>query len=309
MDSPRYAVILNPASGGLIGRDAAGLGSQIKAGFASLGIDARVEIATGIGIERAILRARDASPRFDAIVVGGGDGTVAHAAAALAGRDIPLGILPFGTLNLLARDLGIPSELDPAIAALAAAKPRAIDLGEANGIPFCCMATLGLVPMLGRVREKQRGRPPLLAWPQLVRAWVRALYWDPQVELALDLGDSVRSLRTRAMGISVGAFTPGYFLQRQALDQGVLVVYVVRHHSRWALLRFVLDLLTGQWHRDPELDIVPSSALRVQARRKRVALMLDGELIRIRTPLVFRVRPHALTVLVPHRADATVLTQ
>jgi diacylglycerol kinase family enzyme len=283
----------------MIGRDAAATGAQIVTQFAKSGVAATVEIAEGPEIGRAIARARDAKPRLDAVIVGGGDGTIAHAAALLALNGPPLGIVPLGTLNLLARDLRIPTTLEDAIRVLAGAKPRAIDLGDANGMPFCCMATLGLVPMLGRVREKQRGRRPLVAWPRLARAWLRAFYWDPKLALTLDSGEGARAFRTRAMGISVGAFRPGRFMQRASLDQGHLVAYAVRHRSRWALLRFIFGLVAGHWHKDPELDIVPGTQLTVQSRRKRLAVMFDGELVRMHTPLVFRVRPRALTVLAP----------
>jgi diacylglycerol kinase family enzyme len=299
MDPLRYAVILNATSGGLIGRDAAATGAHVVARFAQAGVTATVEIAEGPEIGRAIARARDGQPRPDAVVVGGGDGTIAHAAALLASNGPPLGIVPLGTLNLLARDLHIPTTLDDAIRVLAGAKPRPIDLGDANGMPFCCMATLGLVPMLGRVRERQRGAGPFVAWPRLAGASLRAFYWDPKLALTLDAGTGARAYRTRAMGISVGAFQPGRFMQRASLDQGHLVAYAVRHRSRWALLRFILDLATGRWHEDPELDIVPGTQLTVQSPRKRLAVMFDGELVRMHTPLVFRVRPRALTVLAP----------
>jgi diacylglycerol kinase family enzyme len=78
-----------------------------------------------------------------------------------------------------------------------------------------------------------------------------------------------------------------------------LVAYAVRHRSRWALLRFVVDLATGSWQNDPELDTVAGIALTVQSHRKRLAVMLDGELVRMRTPLVFHIRPRTLTVLAP----------
>ncbi|GIL39553.1 diacylglycerol/lipid kinase family protein [Roseiterribacter gracilis] len=295
----RYAVILNASAGGLIGRDMDAVAAEVVARFAALGVTATVELPQGREIDRAVQRLRDDAATPDAIIVGGGDGTIAHAAQLLAQGGPPLGILPFGTLNLLARDLGIPFALEDAIAALATATPRKIDLGDANGVPFCCMATLGLVPMLGRVREKQRGMPPLVAWPRLAGSWLRALYWDPKLALTLEAGTRPRKMRTRGMGIAVGAYMEGRFLQRASLDQGVLVAYTARHRSRWALLRFVIDLATGRWAGDPELDIVSGTALTVQTHRKRLAVMLDGELVRMRTPLEFRVRPRALHVLAP----------
>ncbi len=85
-------------------------------------------------------------PGIDAVAVAGGDGTLACAAQALTGREVPLGILPLGTMNLLAKDLGLPLDLDAAIAVLATGPMRAIDAGEVNGHVFLINSVLGLPP-------------------------------------------------------------------------------------------------------------------------------------------------------------------
>jgi diacylglycerol kinase family enzyme len=293
----RYIVILNALSGGLLGRDPNALSRQIVDGFARHGITAAVSVRAGADLSPALAAARDSGP--DAIVVGGGDGTIAMAGGMLAGGAIPLGVLPMGTLNLLARDLGLPPDLDSAVAALATAKKRRIDVGEVNGLPFLCAATLGLVPAIGKVRERFRGQSALVAWPSLVLAGARTLYWDAKVQLQLDTGDGPAHLSTRAMAIAVNPYEEGRFFQRTSLDGGRLAVYAVRHRSRWGLLRFVVDLALGRWHLDPALQATTATEVRIASRRRRLAVMLDGERVRLPTPLLFRIRPRALTVLVP----------
>ena len=87
----------------------------------------------------------------EAVIVAGGDGTVACAGHALAGSDIPLGVLPYGTMNLLAKDLGLPiGDLPAALKAIAAGAIRTIDVGEVNGQSFLCASMLGLPVQLGR---------------------------------------------------------------------------------------------------------------------------------------------------------------
>src|SRR4051794_30612385 len=120
----RVAVVINARSGGLLGREqaaeevaerleAAGLEAILIAEDAAPDLDARLDLALATGAE--------------AIIVGGGDGTISAAAQRLAGTATALGILPLGTMNMLAKDLGIPLDLTAAAAALAAGTTRVID--------------------------------------------------------------------------------------------------------------------------------------------------------------------------------------
>ena len=93
------------------------------------------------------------------MVVGGGDGSVSAAANALAGTGKTLGVLPFGTLNLLARDLAMPANIEEAIEALGAAQPRKIDLARVNGRFFHSLSGLGFFSQMARAREEVRGHP------------------------------------------------------------------------------------------------------------------------------------------------------
>jgi len=83
---------------------------------------------------------------FDAIVIGGGDGSVRSIAQVVAGNDVPLGILPLGTLNHLARDLGIPASMNEAVRLTAAGRTRHTDVGEVNGVIFVNNSSLGVYP-------------------------------------------------------------------------------------------------------------------------------------------------------------------
>ena len=112
--------------------------------------------------------------RHDTVIIGGGDGSVSAAVAAFSGGDKVLGVLPFGTMNLLARDLGMPTDPRAAVAALAAAAPRRIDLAEINGRPFHTLSGLGFFSHMARAREEVRGHP-LGRLASVLLAWFRAL--------------------------------------------------------------------------------------------------------------------------------------
>jgi diacylglycerol kinase family enzyme len=112
---------------------------------------------------------------FDIVVVGGGDGSVSAAASVLAGSNISLGILPLGTLNHFARDLGLPLELEGAVRLIAAGRVRLVDVGEVNGRVFLNNSSLGIYPHLVAERDRYRRHGPA-RWLAAVFALCRVLW-------------------------------------------------------------------------------------------------------------------------------------
>jgi len=236
---------------------------------------------------------------LDAVVVGGGDGTILTAVLAGLGQAKPLGILPLGTLNLLARDLGLP--LDPVAAAglLAAGHPTAIDLAEVNGLPFAIWASLGMHPWIIRRRDKlQRGG--WQKWPAFALAALRAFRRYPRVHVTLSVNGVQKTVTTPILVISNNAWhdqRPP--LTREALDRGELVVHVARFSSRLGLAWLALRAVLGVWHAKSLLETFKADEVRVISRKGRVMVSLDGEVTVLRSPLAFRLRPRALSVLMP----------
>ena len=139
--------------------------APLRKAFAAAGVEAEIRLTEPEDLDEALGEAAEASG-LDAVVAGGGDGTLSCAAGHLAGTDRPLGILPLGTLNHLARDAGIPTELDEAAAVIAAGQVRAIDLAEVNGRIFVNNSSVGLYPDMVMLREQEqekKGRSKRLA--------------------------------------------------------------------------------------------------------------------------------------------------
>ena len=134
----RVAVLLNQTAGTVICRDGRTLGDTIFAAFGQHGATARLEFLAGAklkaGARRAMRQCR--KNKVDALVVGGGDGSIATVAGVLADSGLPVGILPLGTFNHFAKDLGIPLQLDQAVEVIATGRIRSVDLGEVNGETF-----------------------------------------------------------------------------------------------------------------------------------------------------------------------------
>jgi diacylglycerol kinase family enzyme len=126
----RVVVLLNASAGTLEARGGENLGDAVASAFEHHGIAATLEVLPGPDLqaaaERAVQRVRE--QELDALVVGGGDGSIRTVAHVLAGTGVPLGILPLGTLNHFARDLGIPADLKEAVALIAAGKKPVLSM-------------------------------------------------------------------------------------------------------------------------------------------------------------------------------------
>ncbi|AWN46904.1 diacylglycerol kinase [Methylobacterium terrae] len=250
------------------------------------------------------LAAAAAIPDIDAVAVAGGDGTLACAAQGLTGQDVPLGILPLGTMNLLARDLGIPLDLDGAIAVLATGRIRAIDAGEVNGQVFLINSVLGMPARLARHREARRGRMGVGDLLRMAVGLMRHLGRYRRERAVLTLGGTVRRIRFRTLAVVCGDYREGLgqVLSRAGVDGGHLTLYLVETLSAARLVRLGLGFAVGEWRRLPDLERHEAGALTLDARARALRVMNDGEVVLIAPPLRYRIRPAALRVLVPAEA-------
>jgi diacylglycerol kinase family enzyme len=298
--SPRVvAVILNGAAGALLGRPDAL--QMLTAGFAANGFDPRfIPLEAGALPERVAQAARLGA---EAVVVAGGDGTVACAAQALAETGIPLGVLPFGTMNLLAKDLGIPvGNLPAALTVLAAGRIRAIDVAEVNGRVFLCASMLGLPARLGRYREAQRGSgSPVRAWSRLGWSFLRTIARTGRMRVSVQIGDRTLRLRAASLTITVNALddATGRVFGRSRLDGGELAFIVIRRLTLGRLALLAIGLLRGDWRQDPAVQEHCMQELIVTKRGRAMQVMNDGELMVLESPLHYRIRPRALLVIAP----------
>ncbi|WP_246101886.1 diacylglycerol/lipid kinase family protein [Methylobacterium terricola] len=216
------------------------------------------------------LEAASTLPGIDAVAVAGGDGTLACAAHILAGRAIPLGILPLGTMNLLAKDLRVPLDLDGAIAVLATGRVRPIDAGEVNGHLFLINSVLGMPARMARHREATRGRMGLLDLLRMGTSLLRHLGRTPRERAVLILGGRPREIRFRTLAIVCGDYREGLgqVLSRAGVDGGHLTLYLVETLSVARLVRLGLGFAVGEWRRLPDLERHEAGALTLDARRR-----------------------------------------
>ncbi len=249
-------------------------------------------------------RLRDAlAAGSEQVFVLGGDGTVLAVATQLLGQSVPLGIIPLGTANLLARDLGIPLQPEAAVDALADdSTVTAIDVGCVNGEPFLCASMIGLTTALARTREAMRGRGPLRAALRLARKALLLLWRYRSHRMRIQLHGEQWKVETRALVITnnpIDAIVQSY-PSRACLNSGQLGLYGVHQGPLWELPRLALRLMQGDWTQDPRIFEQQARALRIETRHEHeLVVMNDGERLRLKTPLLYESRPAALRVLSP----------
>jgi diacylglycerol kinase family enzyme len=293
------ALVLNGQAGALLGQDDAG--GRLHETLAASG--ARVEVIApdaGTLPERMALAMKTGA---DCVVVAGGDGSVACAAAQLAGSEVSLGVIPCGTMNLLAKDLRIdPADQDAAIETVVRGQTLAIDVGEVAGQVFLCASMLGTPARLSRHREagRQRGNG-LFAWTGFGWAALRALARNRSMHVVLRADGRVLRRRTPSITVTVNRLDDetARLFGRSDLRGGELGVYLVRRSSAWRQLWLLLRTLVSGRLRDPEIEFFATRQLEVVSRDAAMHVLLDGELRLIRPPLRYSVRPAALRVMAP----------
>jgi len=234
------------------------------------------------------------------VVAGGGDGTVNAVASALVGTDVPLGVLPIGTLNHFAKDLGIPLGLEAAVRNIFTGHVAKIDVGEVNGKVFLNNSGIGLYPRIVRQRA-ERQRRGYAKWVAFILAVVSVLRRYSLLRVRLHPSDAealarrtpflfVGNNRYEIAGLEIGT--------RASLDSGRLWVCMAPRTGRRNLVRMALRALLGRVT-DHELNAFETEEIWVQTHTRWATVSTDGEVAVMQAPLHYQIRPHALGVVVP----------
>lgn len=296
------AIILINQSGGTAKGDPE-IGAKVEAAMRAAGIEGEVELLDGAGVAK---RAKEAvAAKAPLVIAGGGDGSISAAAGAIAGSETILGILPLGTLNHLARDLGIPFDIDQAAAIIGAGNEQRIDVAEINGRIFVNNSALGLYPLMVVDRDGQQKR----------------LGRSKKLAMAVAAGRTIVRFRHSrvticAAGDRVAIDTPLLFIgnnnydvalptagKRASLTDGKLCVLVLRKKGRLGLFAAAVRALLGMTRDDDMIRLDAVEELRVESRRSHLTVAIDGETEQLQSPLTYKIRKGALRVMAPARSS------
>jgi diacylglycerol kinase family enzyme len=287
------AVVLNDSSGT---GDCAPRAKRMEEILTRAGREGRVTVARGGAQLRSAMESA-VREGCDLLVAGGGDGTINTAASVLMGHDIPLGVLPLGTLNHFAKDLSIPLELDDAAQVALQGTECRVDVGEVNGRVFLNNSSIGVYPAIVRMRERYQatglGKWVAALWSSLV-----VLRRNPFMAVRITVDEVAAVRRTpfvfignneyRMAGLHAGS--------RDTLVGKHLAVYVLNAERRIGLLQLGWQVLVKGVDQVKELDLLTVDETTIETRRPWLSVALDGEVVPMRSPLEYRIRPGALRV-------------
>ena len=259
----------------------------------------RLQRESCLGPDALSTTIRRAANSVDLVVLGGCDGTLNAAAPALIETGLPLGILPLGTANDLARTLGIPTDLGAAGQIIVDGQVRRIDLGEVNGKPFFNVASLGLSARMTRELTRELTRDVKQRWGRLgyAIATIRALAHMRHFSAEIRYDGTIPRVRT--VQISVGRhYGGGMTVEADAvLDDARVDLYSLELDRLWKLALIYPAFRTGRQGLWQEVRTVSCADVEIRTRRPR-PVNTDGELT-TETPARFRVLPKAVAVLAP----------
>jgi diacylglycerol kinase family enzyme len=271
-----------------------------SAAFVAAAIDAGLEViqvAHDVDVAATIRgRMREGMRLF---VAAGGDGTINHVIQPLVNSEAVLGVVPLGTYNHFARDLGIPLDWGAALETVLSGATRQIDAARLNDRFFVNNVSLGLYPELVARREERGREYP--RWKARIWSAYATFRRYPHVTLTVETEHHQELVRTHVFMVSNNTYDLsriGIEAPRDRLTEGRLSVYWLPHMPRVALMKFVAHYLAGRVRQAPGFRSFRTARMKVQSARRVLHVGMDGELFTMATPLVITSVPQSLLVRV-----------
>lgn len=299
----RFAAVLNRDGGTLRTTDLSLFSDQMRQTLEAAGHSLEIDIVAGKDIVTT-LDSIASKRSVDIVLAGGGDGTISAAAARLMGGKKALAILPAGTMNLVARGLGIPQTLDAAVESFADGEVIAIDVATANGQPFVHQFSIGLHARMVQLRRNMEFGSRLGKMQASVRAAWATIKNPSAMKVTLAIGEAEIVTRTTGIGVTNNLFGEGHLPYADNPAGGVLGIYVTVARQRGELIRFLFDVARGRWRASQHVEIHQADrvVLKINSAASKYRAVMDGELVRLERETTIEIHPGALNVLVPARS-------
>lgn len=303
--------VVNAGSGRASGEDKA---ERLRAAFDQSGRDGDILIATrGQDVIALAERAVERADREDGIVVvAGGDGTVSAVARIAVPLSVPMGVIPEGTFNLLARAQGIPEDQTEAIRVAFNGEAVPVQVGRVNELLYLVNASLGLYPKLLAEREEMKSLLGRSRFVALLAGFRTLLGQFRPLVLDIDLNGRQRRLKTTSLFIGNNRLQ----LERLGLpeadasERGRLTLLNARPFGSLTALKLMFVALIGRLGRSADFEVTTFRELEVQrplrpgGRRRPLGIAIDGEHFRVDPPIRFSIYSRPLWLIVPPEAAA-----
>lgn len=247
-----------------------------------------------------LLRHRQAE-NVGVVVAAGGDGTLNAVASKLMGTDIPMGILPLGTFNYVARVLNIPLDLLDAAKAIGEGQPRSVHVAQFNQHIYLNNASLGLYPLFIQKREqfnKHFGRFPLHAYTSALDVLIRD---RKELKLEMEVDGQRYPVKTSLIFFGNNQLQLAEMKLRiaEAAEAGKVAGVVVAKSDKRTLFKTLWQLIKGNLDQASDVYSFAADEVIVHSKRNKLTVAVDGEIVTMTPPLKITVRKHALNIMVP----------
>lgn len=294
------AAVLNNDGGTFKSTDLAPFCRHLENAFLAHGHTLEIHAVPGARILDALHKAAE-DDSVDAIVCGGGDGTVSAGAGVAWRSGKVLGVLPAGTMNLFARSLGVPLDLHEAADALAAGTGRTVDIATANGRPFIHQYSVGVQSRVVKERSKMSYRGRIEKMLASLRSALGAVAAPPSFSAQADVDAVKESGPFSFIAVSNNLYGAGHLPYADDPAAGALGIYWAGVLPAGDNLQIAADLMRGTWNDNPNLHEASAReiTIRFPKRRRRDRATIDGELIALDKTVKLRTHPGELKVIAP----------
>lgn len=241
--------------------------------------------------------------RFDVIAAAGGDGTINSVVNKCVERNLPLGIIPIGTLNHFAKDAGIPLEINGAVDTILRKNISRVDLAEVNGHYFLNNSSVGLYPKMVKHRDIQMERLGYSKWYAMFRALINVFKKFPLLRLRIKTEDHYSEIKTAFLFVGNNKYSMDLFNlgTRERIDAGLLTLHYPLASTKFAMLRFAFLALINKLHQAEDFFNSVCQEIEISSNRDELEVSADGEVLHFKAPLNYRIHPGKLQLIVPPR--------
>jgi diacylglycerol kinase family enzyme len=280
------------------------LAKELKSFFMDHGYDVEMYLPTETNelsqlVQLAIIQHRR---RKGIIVAAGGDGTLNCVAQKLQNTNIPLGIIPLGTFNYVARALNIPLDVFEAAQVIVDGHYRAINVGLVNQYVYLNNASIGLYPKIIEQRETDNARFGRFRAVAMISGFAVLMREQQKLRLQMMVDGQEEPLESPLIffGNNQLQLKEMNLQLATCVEQGKLAAVAITPLTRWQLLKLIHRLQRGTFEQAPEVSAFCADVIKINAKVKTMKVAIDGEIVRVKTPLIFKIAHQALQVMVPH---------
>lgn len=251
--------------------------------------------------ENENLTINDIKDKYELVISAGGDGTVNFAANILIGSDIPLAVIPAGTLNHFAKDIGMPLKLEDVIAVIKSGNVKKLDAASLNEHIFVNNSSIGLYALAVREREILQSRQGKSKWSAMLSAFISVFRRFPLYTVKITTEGRSETFRSPIIFIGNNEYKLDLFSlgTRNNLDKGILSIYVAICRTRMGIIRMIFSALLNRLSLNNDFDMLLVHEMEIHTRKHSLDTAFDGEVRKIHAPIIYKSLPGQLKIITP----------